>query len=81
MNTINVQKVAEFLYRKRVLKGYNQSQVAEAVGITQSYYNYIESGKRRPSPKVALAIGQLLGFNHMVFFGDKIPEELKEASL
>ena len=52
-------------------KGYTQTQIAEAVGITQQMYSFIELGERRPSVEVAKKIASVLGFNWTRFFEDE----------
>lgn len=52
-------------------KGYTQSQIAEAVGITQQMYSAIELGERRPSVDVAKKIAAVMGFNWTLFFEDE----------
>lgn len=46
-------------------------QVSEKVGISESMYCLIESGKRRPSPEVAQRIGTVLGFDWTRFYDDQ----------
>jgi putative transcriptional regulator len=52
-------------------KGYSQTQIAEAVGITQQMYSAIELGVRRPSVEVAKKIASVMGFNWTRFFEDE----------
>ena len=52
-------------------KGYTQTQIAEAVGITQQMYSFIELGVRRPSVEVAKKIAAVMGFNWTRFFEDE----------
>ena len=52
-------------------KGYTQTQIAEAVGITQQMYSAIELGERRPSVEVAKKIAAVMGFNWIRFFEDE----------
>ncbi len=52
----------------RILKGLPQNKVAEIIGLTQSGYNMIESGKIQPKVKVAKSIGYLLGIDWTVFY-------------
>ena len=56
-----------------IRKGLKMSQAAVSaqVGISQQYYNYIESGKRRPSVAVAKKIADVLGFPWTRFFEDE----------
>ena len=59
-------------------KGYTQTQIAEAVGITQQMYSFIELGVRRPSVEVAKKIASVMGFNWTRFFEDE-GEELNKT--
>ena len=52
-------------------KGYTQTQIAEAVGITQQMYSFIELGERRPSVEVAKKIAAVLGFDWTLFYQDE----------
>lgn len=55
---------------KEVRKGKEMTgaEVAEAVGVTQQFYNFIENGRRRPSVDVAKRIAAVLGFEWTRFF-------------
>lgn len=52
----------------RKAAGIASKGVAEAAGVTQQFYNYIENGKRRPSPEVAKKIAAALGFEWTRFY-------------
>lgn len=52
-------------------KGYSQTQIAEAVGISQQMYSFIELGVRRPSVEVAKKIASVLGFDWTLFYQDE----------
>ena len=56
-------------------KGYTQTQIAEAVGITQQMYSAIELGERRPSVEVAKKIAAVMGFNWTRFYEDDSNDE------
>lgn len=43
-------------------KNLTQKNVAEAVGISESFYSLIENGLRRPSPNIAKLIDEALNF-------------------
>ncbi|MFV0401705.1 MAG: helix-turn-helix transcriptional regulator [Oscillospiraceae bacterium] len=58
----------EWLKEKRITKGYSQRKTALLCGITQQYYNYIESGDRCPKPPVAQKIGEMLDFEWALFY-------------
>lgn len=53
------------LARKK--KGLKQREVAEALGISRSYYATIERHLRVPSLKVALAISEFLNIDVKIF--------------
>ncbi|HHZ5402558.1 TPA: helix-turn-helix domain-containing protein [Bacillus cereus] len=48
------------LKQLRVEQGYTCKEVAEAVGITEVYYWYIENGKRRPYYDLIVKIAEFL---------------------
>ena len=52
-----------------------QLEIAQQCKITQQYYNFIENGRRRPSPEVAQRIAKVLGFDWTLFFVDTEPDE------
>ena len=58
-----VDNMRGWLKKIRLLKGMTQTNVALQVGISIQFYSYIESGQRRPSPKVARDIAAALGFS------------------
>ena len=60
-------------------KGYTQTQIAEAVGITQQMYSFIELGERRPSVEVAKKIAAVLGFDWTRFYDDDEQAASKEV--
>lgn len=49
----------------------SQKDIAEACGITQQMYCWIELGERRPSVEVAKKIAAVLGFDWVRFFEDE----------
>ena len=49
--------------------------MAKQIGATQQMYNYIESGKRRPSPELAQKIAKVLKFDWTKFYEE---QEIKE---
>ena len=63
----------------RSKKHMSQQSVADVIGITRAAYANIESGKRRPSPKIAKRIGSLLGFDWTRFYDDNPINESEEA--
>lgn len=58
----------EWLKTLRLAHGMTGEAVGAQAGITQQHYNFIENGKRRPSPKVAKRIAAVLGFEWTRFF-------------
>ena len=65
----------EWLINYRCNKGFSQNQMAKQIGSTQQMYNYIESGKRRPSPELAQKIAKLLEFDWKLFYENKETKE------
>ena len=57
-----------WLERLRHDKHMTEKDVAQAAGISQQHYNFIENGKRRPSVDVAKTLGELLGFDWTKFY-------------
>lgn len=57
----NLLLFGKFIREKRELKGYSQEEVAELIGITQSYYARIELGKRNVDLFVSMKICEVLG--------------------
>ena len=49
-------------------KGYTQKNVADMAKITEEYISLIESGKRKPSVKVAKKLGAILDIQWTIFF-------------
>ena len=60
----------DWLVETRKGKGMQQKEVADQVSIAQATYSNIEHGKRRPSPKVAKKIAEVLGFDWTLFYED-----------
>ncbi len=56
------------LIRLREAKRLTQRDVAEAVGITQSYYGMIEAGVRTPRLRLALKIAEVFKTNAEAIF-------------
>lgn len=52
-----------WLKEQRLKYGFTQQRTANLVGITVQYYNCIENGRRRPSPRIAKKIANILGFS------------------
>lgn len=64
----------KWLIELRKKNDLTQDQLAEKCGITQMMIANIESGIRRPSPKTAQKIAEILKFNWTKFY-----EESKET--
>lgn len=65
----------EWLINYRCNKGFSQNQMAKQIGITQQMYNYIESGKRRPSPELAQKLAKVLKFDWTKFYEEQEKKE------
>ena len=57
-----------WLVNYRTKKGLSQNQVANQIEVSQQMYNYIENGKRNPSPKLAKKIADVLNFSWTKFY-------------
>jgi len=56
----------------RISRGWTQRQVAERLGVTDTYYGMIESGIRTPRLVLGLRIADIFGVRpDEIFFGDK----------
>lgn len=58
----------EWLRQIRSIKGKTEAQIATEAGISQPFYHYVETGQKDPSPAVAQAIADVLGFDWTLFF-------------
>lgn len=65
------QEKRDWLIKKRLERNLDQQDVAELIGTTQQFYNYVENGKRRPSPEIAIKIGKVLDFEWTKFYEKK----------
>ena len=77
MNGAKRRACRTWLIRLRTASHLTQTQVADAVGISLTHYQWIEYGARNPSEPVAKRIAALIGFP-VGFF--KIDDELPAAS-
>lgn len=67
------------LIRLREGLGLTQRQVANAVGITESYYGMIEAGVRTPRFELGLRVAEVLGGDpQFIFFEPKANETLAQ---
>ncbi len=58
----------EWLKDIRANKNVSQMDVAKSAEISHQYYNFIENGKRRPTPEVAQKIADVLEFDWTLFY-------------
>ena len=58
----------DIVIQVRKNKGYTQKNVADMAKITEEYISLIESGKRKPSVKVAKKLGAILDIRWTIFF-------------
>lgn len=58
----------DIVIQARKNKGYTQKQVAELSKVSEEYISLIESGKRKPSVKVAKKLGAVLDIQWTIFF-------------
>ena len=58
--------------RKRKEKGFNQTQLAKEIGISQAYMNQIEKGTRNPTLPVLMRICVILEIS---MFGESKQDE------
>ncbi|MGB4610447.1 MAG: helix-turn-helix transcriptional regulator [Saccharofermentanales bacterium] len=58
----------DWLKELRLASGYTQTDIANYLKISRSYYTQIELGNRNPSPKIAIELGRFLAFDWTRFF-------------
>lgn len=63
-------KAAEAVENGLTQRRLNKSQAAQILGVDRSYFTYIISGKKTPSPDMAKRIGLLLDFDWRIFYSD-----------
>lgn len=51
--------IAEYLKKQRIKKLLTQDQVAKSLGVTKTYYNLLETGKKKPGMKTMIKIAEL----------------------
>lgn len=68
----------DWLTKMRKERNLDQQDVAELIGTTQQFYNYVENGKRRPSPEIAIKIGKVLNFDWRLFYERKTKAKKEE---
>lgn len=60
----------EWLIAYRKAKNLSQEEVANACTVSQITISTIESGNRRPSPKLAKKLAKIFGFDWTKFYED-----------
>ena len=58
----------DWLTKMRQERKLDQKSMAELIGSSQQFYSYVESGKRRPSPEIAIKIAKVLDFDWTIFY-------------
>lgn len=61
-----------WLKEQRKKAGLSSKEIAIACGVSYAHYNFIESGKRRPSPELAQKLGKLIGFDWRLFYEETV---------
>lgn len=64
-------KKRDWLLEKRVERNLGRQEVAKLIGTSTQFYSYIENGKRRPSPEIAMKIAKVLKFDWTLFYKKK----------
>lgn len=54
-------KLQDRVYTYRVMNRLKQHDMAEKLGVSQSYYSLIESGKRIPNNELVSKLNKLIG--------------------
>ena len=67
---VYTERMRDFLYIKRQEKKLTQKEIAKEIGISRTYYAFIEKGKRDPSPKIAKKIAKLFNLDWTLFYND-----------
>ena len=72
----------QWLKEQRIMKNMTQSEIANAAGITQSYYADIENGNRGAHIKgeIAKKIATALNFDWTRFYEDGDPAQPQEEA-
>lgn len=63
--------LAQMLRKYRLMAGYSQKSVAQALGITRSAYTYYETGKTSPDPTSLRLISQIFDVPLESFFSEE----------
>lgn len=72
--------IANTLIRAMEQAGISQTQLAEQVGVTQSYISQICAGKKVPTIATLTRIGGALGMPIQEFLKDEVPPEYLEPT-
>jgi len=65
----------------RILKGFSQKDAASLVGITPSYWGYLERGQKNPSIELVAMISEVLGIKASLLFIESQKELSEELML
>ena len=60
-----------WMIKARTLLNLTQYQVAEAVGVSQGFYNKIENGIQLPNVQIGLRIAKVLGISPDVWLNER----------
>lgn len=64
-----------WLRELRMSKGISMLQLAQKVGTSANYIGDIEHGRRNPSPALALALSEALGFKMELLYIGALPRQ------
>jgi repressor LexA len=75
-------RIGELVRSLRLRRGMSQFDLADAVGIDNSYLSRIESGERRPSPKILKKFAEVLHYSYddLIVTSGILSEEFVRAS-
>ena len=75
-------RIGELVRSLRLRRGMSQFDLADAVGIDNSYLSRIESGERRPSPKILKKFAEVLHYSYddLIVTSGILSEEFIRAS-
>lgn len=69
----------EWLRKKRLEKGMTLIGLAQKTGVSWQSISFYENGTRRPSPEIAMKIGEILDFPWTRFYEDDCRKEGESA--
>lgn len=64
------EPTSSIVRHSRHTQGLTQCELAECVGVSQSYIANVERARFMPSPDVAKRLGKVLGFPWYTLYGD-----------